>query len=475
MRRILVGVAFVTVGVGVGAAASAKPSENTSSTDGRLKRGTYQVVGPETMARTLRYGPGPKHRTIFVNGGGATVLPGANDSCANTSSMVKTQTVIPPSGYTSAQWNELMTCLREVFAPYAVTVTDVEPPCGKDDPPFIESIVGGSYDDIQWADPPGAGTVGVAPLLGGCNVAEGAITFNLAADVGNDITFLCGVVAQETAHALGLDHSRDCRDPMTYLPMCAPKWAFQDVDAACGEFADRPCKCGPTQNTHRILLETLGPADAIPPTVAISEPADGAEVDFGFLILAEPRDETRVDRVEFYVDGTRFFVDYDPVYKAPTPFNLTVGSHTIKVVAVDGHENKAEAERTVTIRAQCQTNADCPEGGECQAGRCLLPIGAECVAHEQCLSSLCYVEPSNPETGLCSKSCSLDDSSSCPEGSTCTKPENGTPKCLPSRGGGGGLCAAGARGAGASGGLAAGLLVLGALALAGRRARRTRR
>src|SRR5688572_27771302 len=80
---------------------------NMSSMDPLLRpRGTYKVV--DNPGR-LRFGPGPRHRVLYVNGGGGIFTPGVEDSCANTSSIATSQSAMPPSGLTSQQWSQLMT------------------------------------------------------------------------------------------------------------------------------------------------------------------------------------------------------------------------------------------------------------------------------------------------------------------------------------------------------------------------------
>ena len=391
--------------------------------------------------------------------------------------MVNDQTILPTSGLTQPEWDALMTCMKDLFAPYAVDVVDVEPPCGPEDPPFIESIVGGDINNVHWRSPPITGTIGISPMNGDCSVVEQSITFNFSDTVKQynlSAHFLCGVVAQETAHSLGLDHQMDCSQPMSYLDECSPGWEFKDADFNCGEYSPRACKCvGNTQNNHQVLESVLGPADAVPPTVTITEPAEGAEVEFGFEIVATAEDNTRINRVAFFVDDERFGIDQDKGYRLPSPLALSVGQHVIKVVSYDGDENTAEDTRTITIKAQCSVDADCAQSGaSCDAGRCMAGLGTPCENHEECASGVCYVDKTK-DISVCSQTCEVG-GDSCGNGTSCQEVTQGPAKCLPGGGDSGG-CAVGTPGR-LGGGLASGLLVLGSLVsfAALRRSRRRR-
>ena len=71
---------------------------------------------------------------------------------------------------------------------------------------------------------------------------------------------MCETASMELAHAFGLDHAYDCAEVMSYLPRCGPR-RFVDRETPCGEHAPRLCVRGAaTQNSHRYLLQLLGPA-----------------------------------------------------------------------------------------------------------------------------------------------------------------------------------------------------------------------
>src|SRR5688500_9797486 len=103
------------------------------------------VIGLASHAHAL-----PKRRTIYLNKGGGVFYPGAlNDSSANTSFLVQagelSQTQIPPAPLTPTQWNELVQCVKDKYAPFSVEITDVDP----ENLDHIEVVIGGTPDLVN--------------------------------------------------------------------------------------------------------------------------------------------------------------------------------------------------------------------------------------------------------------------------------------------------------------------------------------
>ena len=104
------------------------------------------------------------------------------------------------------------------------------------------------------------GLTGLAPFNG--EPIEDAIVFVFSHALRRNVRKVCETAAMEIAHAYGLDHAIHCRDLMSYKRPCGRR-RFLDEAIPCGEHHARPCKDGsPTQNSHRVLLEALGPAPA---------------------------------------------------------------------------------------------------------------------------------------------------------------------------------------------------------------------
>lgn len=404
----------------------------------------------------------PEHRVLYVNRHGGTFVAGtADDSGENKSVLVDAGSkVVPAFDWGDARWNEVMSCVTEKYSPYAITVTDVEPPAGST---YIEAVVGGTQVDIGYEGPGGGGDVlGVASTMG-CQIVEKGVSYSFsAAHARNDTTGLCGTILQESAHQFGMEHAMNPDDAMTYLAPSAIWPLFTDAASDCGEYEARSCRCGgTTQNSHQWLLAVLGPSDDVAPTIALDAPGDGATVRAPVRVESTASDNVRIDRVELLIDGTVLTTKDDPPYDFDVPAGVHAGGHTLTVRAVDGDENVAEASIDVTFEAECVDDSECAEAQTCDGDICLGGVGADCENPAQCAGGICYVDTTNG-VSYCTEECDPG-SDGCPSGSKCVQPEFGTPKCVPGADGGGGGCAAGG-GRGSRG--AAGMLLLGVLGLA---------
>jgi len=286
-------------------------------------------------------------RLIYMNRFGGEYYDGwPDDSRMNRASALAVDRAVLPAYPYDDTWGELVECVRDVFADFDVYVTEEDP----GDLEHIEVVVGGSGEDIGH---PEAG--GIAP--GTCSVLENAVVFVFAGD-STDLDRLCWTAGQEAGHAYGLDHVTFCDDIMTYDFTCASK-DFTDVDAYCGEYVSRPCRCGgDTQNSHQLLLERLGPHPAnAPPTVSIVAPADGAVVGPGFAIDVEATDDFGVDYVRLEIDGENVDTDGLEPWGFVAPADLANGTHSIAVQAVDYDGDSGSDAITVTLSG----SDACPE------------------------------------------------------------------------------------------------------------------
>ena len=220
----------------------------------------------------ITFPPNPSHgpaAILFLNRFGGTYRAGPNSAAANTSSIITGTRTVPPFAGTDADWASILGCMRAEYAPFNVSIVDVEPaPTVR----YTEAVVGGLPGNIGY--PPGV--AGVAPQY--CSPATNTIVFILSAVVPGENRLICEFTAHETGHSFALDHEFLCEDPMTYLTGCGEK-TFQDQTVACGEFSERTCACGnPTQNSFANLLAAvgpnLGPAGALrPPPLESAEPS----------------------------------------------------------------------------------------------------------------------------------------------------------------------------------------------------------
>lgn len=244
---------------------------------------------------------------IYLNRHGGTYTCDDDDARTNRSSIACSDdngvADVGAFAGSDAQWLDVLSCVQDLFAPFRLTVTDVEPI----DVDYIEHVVGGDPEQVGMS----GGVAGVSPFA--CQVIPGAVTYTFADVYGNDTRAICETAAQEVAHAFGLDHAYMCEDPMTYLTGCGDK-AFQDAWVPCGEFEPRQCGCADgTQNSVATMMDLFGPADgtewhppvdAAPPAVSLLGPDDAAVLPANttITIVARASDDAGLAMVELRWD-----------------------------------------------------------------------------------------------------------------------------------------------------------------------------
>ena len=364
-------------------------------------------------------------KLLFLNRcvGDCIVTPGANDARFNTSSIVNGTSSITEFRHDDETWNAVVQCVKEVYAPYDVQVTDVDP---GDSTFHHESIVAGVYTEIGYEQPAG----GVAPFA--CEPVNNVISFAFANGYPADPFQICMVIAQESAHSYGLDHAFDCSDPMTYLPACGRQF-FRDRNTPCGELEQfDQCRCGGSaQNSHRWLQMVLGnnPVPVSGPEVSILQPAPDSKVSNKFAVASRALDMRGVGHVDYYLNGTLYGTreGHDASsatnpYWYEVPADLADGIIDIEVRAYNDIEAETTAQITVTKGEPCETPTDCNDGQNCDNGRCLWPVptgqlGDACTNAMECVSGLC---PRAGEEAYCSQDCfPTPTENTCPDGFQC--------------------------------------------------------
>jgi len=306
----------------------------------------------------------PISHTLYLNDclpNGCLVQPGFDDSRSNHSSIAQEPSRLSAYTHGEAHWNELVACVRETFAPFDIDIVTEDPGQAS----HFEVMIGGTFEELVSGGlmPPTAG--GVAPFIGCDGSDDNVISFVFAGTTGA-IPYLCAAVAQEAGHVWGLDHALDRKDPMTYLDLGSPK-RFQNSEPRCGErlASPRQCWCGSdTQNSFTYLEGLFGLApDLAPPTLAITEPADGARVAPGFRIIPAFAGPASLKTLTITFDGAPI----EPVSAAlgiyVGPETISGGSHTLTVTAVDAAERTVTSSITVSTPGAygetCATVADC--------------------------------------------------------------------------------------------------------------------
>lgn len=324
------------------ALADAEPSFDDPSS---LPRGTFVRVPPTPKAFDSDRDPfaGGSPHIIYLNrcAGGITLTSGwPDDNQANRSGILNGTTNFAPFSYGDDAWNQVVAETTEIFSPFNILITDVDP----SPMPHDEAIVCGSGSAAGFG---GAG--GVAPFT--CDIIPDSISFTFPQSLGGNPRVIAEVVAQEVAHAWGLEHSYNCEDPMTYLSGCGEK-TYQDGDFPCGEFSARACECGgTTQNTFQYILDLFGSAvpDMASPTVSITSPTDGQMFDPGasFVINATASDDVAVSGVQLFANGEA----QNEVGGEPYDWdvaNIPEGDYDFYVVAQDAAGNSTVSD-TITI------------------------------------------------------------------------------------------------------------------------------
>ena len=271
------------------------------------------------MRQNFRAGGQAGGLTVYVNGRGAAIRGGFEDAANNRSSIAlsrgRDRVNVPAFSAGAQVWGSMMSCVREQLGDYDITVTDRRPESGE----YIMMMVGGRPGMLGYQQ----GVGGVAPYTG--SVVNGTVGFIFADAYGDDARELCETVAHEIGHTLGLDHTYECTDTMSYLHGCGEK-TFQDKDMACGEWGARSCGSGQrVQNSHYRLAKLVGlrpqapgqptppppsapPADEPPPVLAdthaprisMLSPRNGSSFEYGdvLFIVFSAEDEGGIAKVE---------------------------------------------------------------------------------------------------------------------------------------------------------------------------------
>jgi hypothetical protein len=414
---------------------------------------TAAIAGAAPGARiTVPVAPQPAgqiSRVLYLErciGGCRVTSNGVNDARAMASS-------IPPPGiYTvtefantdrqtgaaaNAEWAAIVQCMREVYSPFAVEVTDVKPTTGT----YHVAVVAGNPPDVGFD----FSVLGVAQLSGNCAPLDNVISFSFAnahmqTEVDNRVLNICWTAAQESAHAFGLDHQFEfvsgrsaCNDPMTYRFDCGGQKFFRNAQARCGREAVETCKCGPTQSSHKKLLSVFGPGTPItpPPSVMVTTPAAEATA-LPPRVIGVASSQRGIAKVWLMLNGfpfaelpgVAFGLNGQPeaAYSLPVPDSVPDSIYDVGLRAFDDLGTFTDsATVTVTKGAPCATAATCLPDQKCVEGRCLWDppvgeLGEPCTYNQFCKSFLCT---GTADQQICTQTCEPEDPDACPAGLTC--------------------------------------------------------
>ncbi|NVB78759.1 MAG: Ig-like domain-containing protein [Kofleriaceae bacterium] len=438
MHRNFAVMAALTVGM-VSSAAFAAPRGSYKWTDDSLQNAVYVAPNPAAVSHV-----------IYLNNckpNGCQLKPGQNNATTNTSTIPQSNSVVQPFTGSDATWNAVVQCVKQTYADFDVQIVTERPTSGN----YHMAIVAGTPGNVQQ----GNGVLGVSPFS--CGYISNAISFTFANLISNDVDEICWTVSQETAHSWGLDHKYDNRDPMTYLETGPTRKSFQNAAGVCGEYNARQCSCSyqgtgtAKMNSYAVIMQTFGSSapDTVPPSVTITFPTEGTQVNAGFPVKTTVTDDRTVEKVTFKLDGAEIKTLTDAPFNFQAPTNLGQGKHKVEVTAVDRGGNATTSTVNVTFGTVCTDDSECTTDGEvCVEGHCVAGpsseggLGTPCEANSDCVSGQCAEDSSN---SYCVESCDTA-ASACPSGFACLG-DGASGVCWPSNGDGGGCSTSGNHGA----------------------------
>jgi hypothetical protein len=390
-----------------------------------------------------------------------------------------------------AEWNLVVQCVKEIYSPFNIVVTD-QKPTGPGN--YTEAIIAGTSADVGVSSMVG----GVAPAHTSCEPNDNAMSFTFAnnsywfaPDTQQRVWLICYVAGQESAHHFGLDHAFEyfdgtsaCNDPMTYREDCGGQKFFRNKAAKCGEDQVRDCFCGGLQNSHSKILGVFGAGqNLIPaPTVVVNAPANNGTIVDGGVVAFQAGSKRGIEKSELYLNGWKWadvkgaafgrLGQPNPSdYNTRLPAGVPNGVIDIQVKAYDDLGVGTSSQTvTVTKGAPCTSADTCAKGQKCEAGKCFWEpptgkLGEACTYQQFCESNMCV---DTSEGSYCSQDCIVGVKDSCPMGFECLA-AGSSGACIPVDSGGGCCSVSGSDAVWLHGGLS--LFVLGLVMLRRRRGR----
>ena len=425
---------------------------------------------PHTLAFPRPYSPDQEavsSNVIFLDrcANGCTIRPGADDSTRDTSSLVSTTGTLTAFNCGDTVWQQVVSCMQDVFSSYNVVITDVDPGTQS----HLEIKVAGNACDVLPSSY--CASVGGVAFYTCGTYYNNALVFDFANEYSCNANEICATAAQEIAHTWSLDHVTDNTDPMTYFGYSGRRYFHDNVScgsdctdaggnfctvgqsgctdpegASCTAQQTHVCRCDSSsiQNDNQAILNIFGPGNPTLPTVTITKPLDGEAVSPGFAVAADVSSPYGVMKADLTVDGMPSGSITSSPYVFNAPATLAPGPHTVTVTGYDIHSNKTTAMITAIIGNPCTKASDCPGNSDyCIGGRCVpgsgVPggLGSMCATSTDCKDNLCASDGTNM---YCTVACMKGQ---CPSGFGCLPTGSGSDTsgvCWPSYDDGSGGC-----------------------------------
>ena len=431
MRSALVAVALLV----------AAPTLAGAETYGPIRVLDRPIPAHKTQVRSRPAGTTSISHVIYVNScmpGGCDLKGGGDDAANHYSSLVgASQIHMSPFPGTAGDFSTLVDCAKNTFLPFDVTIVSERPTTGT----YSEIIVAGHGSELQI----GINGGGVAPFIDCAGSTDNVITYMFAADSGVAQDYLCGGIAQETAHVFGLDHELNADDPMTYLNIGSHK-TFQNAAAQCHDMNLNPaaCRCfgqgtssQQMQNSYGYLMGMFGPLILTPASMTIDDPKDGAYVKPGFSIHSTFVDQLTFSQATLAIDDATASTKTSGPYIFQTAGSIPTGDHKVTVTATDtaSPPRTISASVNVHLMGSCAAQSDCTGASGCVGGLCYPDksvaggVGTTCTDNSGCITSQCGSDGSSM---LCTAACVAG---TCPSGMDCLD-DGGAGICWPAAGGG---------------------------------------
>jgi hypothetical protein len=346
---------------------------------------------PRVPAAAIQAGPRAPGTTriLYLNFSGGTVHndgAGCDDALAGCSFIIGLPGNIqyPQFRGTPAQRQLIIDLVKAYYEPFDVQIVTDRPASG----PYSMNLVGGTPDVIGL----GAGVVGIAPL--DCSdLNDHDLSFTFPQVINNDPLEVAQTIAQETAHAYGLGHTGERTDVM-FPYVQKDSNGFQNFLMNVPDGTD--CTGTGHQNSYQLLMANVGasPPDTEPPTVAFTDPMDGATLPSGFSVTLDAQDNRSVHDVELY-SGAQMIArsTLEPWVLTVPAGTLPAGPTLLRALAHDRTGNEGEAQVMVTLRKLGDTPGDlgnaCHDTSECNSGGvCASPSGGAALCTRACSPSI---------------------------------------------------------------------------------------
>src|SRR5262245_22257442 len=143
--------------------------------------GSFVLVEAAPVGPRPAFGPAGRNVLFLNRDGGHYAQDWQDDASQNLSSILEFDIDIPAYPWGDDSWNQVVACMRELYADFDLEVTDVDP----GQAPHMEVVIGGGPALFGFAGAYG----GVAPL--GCGVVQNAISFAFPETYGDNPQGIC--------------------------------------------------------------------------------------------------------------------------------------------------------------------------------------------------------------------------------------------------------------------------------------------